>query len=130
MKSLLQAKYRLTLIIKCFRYNLYIIGSHFGERFTNIAKMAMGGGKSHSRYPNPKSQNPPPPPPPPGVLFLPSHMPTLPRDAEAHTPRHETVPLTELPFDQRYRHYFHVPLLTTKWRMNSTHLASGDLLVY
>ena len=38
MKSLLQAKYRQTLIIKCFRYNLYITGSHFGERFTNIAK--------------------------------------------------------------------------------------------
>ena len=42
MKSLFQAKYRQTLIIKCFRYNLFITGSHFGERFTNIAK--MGGG--------------------------------------------------------------------------------------
>ena len=28
MKSLLQAKYRQTLIIKCFRYDLYITGSH------------------------------------------------------------------------------------------------------
>ena len=42
MKSLLQAKYRQTLIIKCFRYNLFITGSYFGEWFTNIAK--MGGG--------------------------------------------------------------------------------------
>ena len=42
MKSLLQAKYRQTLIINCFRHNLYVTGSHFGERLANIAK--MGGG--------------------------------------------------------------------------------------
>ena len=41
MKCLLQVKYRQTLIIKCFRYNLYITGSHFGQQFTNIAKMGV-----------------------------------------------------------------------------------------
>ena len=67
MKSLLQAKYRQTLIIKCFRYNLYITGSHFGERQLIDGKSEavkipkLGSGKSHSRYPNPKSQYPPPP---------------------------------------------------------------------
>ena len=91
MKSLLQAKYRQTLIIKCFRYNLYITCSHFGERFTYIAKMGGGGGvidrwqipklgKSHRRYPNPKSQYTPPPrkstspPPPYRCQFLLQHQ--------------------------------------------------------
>ena len=42
MQSLLQAKHRQTSITKCFRYSFYITGSHFGERFTDIAK--IGGG--------------------------------------------------------------------------------------
>ena len=42
--SLLQEKHRQTSIMKCFRCNLYITGSHFGERFTKIVKMGGGGG--------------------------------------------------------------------------------------
>ena len=56
MKSLLQAKYRPTLIIKCFRYNLYITGSHFRERFTNIAKIG-GGNLQMANQKRSKSQN-------------------------------------------------------------------------
>ena len=40
MQSLLQVKQRQTSIIKCFRDNLYITGSHFVEHFTNIPKLS------------------------------------------------------------------------------------------
>ena len=64
MQSLLQAKHRQTSIIKCFRYNLYITGSHFGERYTNIAKME-GGGVIDKEAANPtvstQTQRAPPP---------------------------------------------------------------------
>ena len=44
MQALLREKHRQTsIIIKCFRYNLYIRGYYFGERFTNITKMGGGG---------------------------------------------------------------------------------------
>ena len=42
IQSLFQVKHRPTSIFKFFRYNIYITGSHFGRRFTNIAKMEGG----------------------------------------------------------------------------------------
>ena len=50
MQSLLQAKHRQTSNIKGVRHNLYITGSHFGEWFTNIAKMGGGGGAVIDRW--------------------------------------------------------------------------------
>ena len=39
-------------------YNLYITGSHFGERFSNIAKMGGGGGAVIDRWQIRTGQNP------------------------------------------------------------------------
>ena len=78
MQSLLQAKHRQTSIIKCFRYNLYITGSHYGDGSLILQKygrgvvidicqirsdqnLKIGSGKSESGCPNPKSRYPPPP---------------------------------------------------------------------
>ena len=41
--SLFYKQDRQISIIKFFRYNLYITGSHFGERFTNVAQYGGGG---------------------------------------------------------------------------------------
>ena len=39
MQSVLQANHGQPQLSMCFRYSLYITGSHFEERFTNIANM-------------------------------------------------------------------------------------------
>ena len=73
MQSLLQAKHRQTSIIRCFKYNLNIAGSHFGEWYTNIAKnnrcqigsgqnFKIGGRQILQWVPKPKDSVPPSPP--------------------------------------------------------------------